>query len=613
MSGKYEKAKENLLVFRKKNKNLGDKDFKKLLSQEIAGCDSGQVYQEFPENISIQNAGKSINKPHTEFSPFLIDSTTLLYGSLREDSLQFYNTSEGNQDKQPMRQIYTASKVDGAWLDQGIYNPINDPSMQMGNLVFSQTNGKYYFTKCQKNNLDKVICKIYSTEKIDNKWTSPLELPAPINIEGYNSTQPALIIDTVESKIPATGVNPKTRNPRATTKQKTKPTPKKAIATSDAKPVTEYLYFVSDRPEGKGGMDIWYSYYNNKKKEWAPPVNAMALNTAETECTPFFHIPSQTLYFSSDGQISAGGLDIYKTIKFERKFTKPQNLSFPINSPQDELSFILNENAQSGFLVSNRPGGTPYFHETCCDDIFSFDVLPTKPFNCTLHLNVTDADSADCRDREIQITSENLKTKEKTSETVTIKDCKLELPLKQKYQYKFYTNKKGYNNDTLSVETRDMAQTEILDKKLILRPTHIELQKELVQEKPVEGIPFVLIDVQYETNETTLNNEAQTAVDTLLLPFLQLHPKHNVTVNSHTDDHGTHKYNMNLSQARASNVVKYLISKGVSKSRLEGKGYGETKPLAPNKDANGDDNALGRSMNRRTEFLISKPKIDQAK
>ncbi len=569
MQGKYEDAKKCLVDFKKILKDLNDKNLNKLITKEIAGCDSGMVYRDFPENTDLQNAGKSVNQPHTEFSPFLLDSMNMLFGTLREDSLRYYEVESEHPDKQPMRQIHKAEKINGQWKDKGLFDILNDPNVDMGNFVYSPYTDRYYFSKCFKNEKGKVTCKLYikEREKAKGAWKDAAELPFPVNMEGYTSTQPTVVYDTVTKR--------------------------------------ELLYFVSDRAEGKGGLDIWYTSYNAKKQEWAEPKNGGIMNTTETECTPFYHIPSQTFYFSSDGHGSAGGLDVYKTYKDkDGRYVKPQNLSFPINSPQDDLHFMLEKSGKNGVVVSNRPGGTPFFHETCCDDIFTFHINEAKPFNCTLEIAIADPDTARNKSRLLKVTSIDMKTKQEKKDTIRLKDNKFVLPLTKNHQYTFRIDQDGYQKDSLVVETREMASSDIIKRELSLRPVEVEI----IAEKPVEDKPFVLKDVTYGSDEFTLNEDAKAALDSLLIPFLKLHPKDKITIGSHTDDQGAHKYNINLSQKRADNVVKYLISKGIEASRITAKGYGETKPIAPNQNNDGTDNAIGRAINRRTEFLLEKAK-----
>jgi len=598
MCGKYEEAKTAFIEFRKISTSIGDKSFKATLTRDIAGCDSGMVYRDFPQNVIIKNAGNSVNHPHTEFSPVILDSTHLAFGSLRIDSVEYYDTRAEHYQKQPVRQLYEAKKIKDEWVEQGILTDINDPDVDMGNFVYSPYSERFYFTKCTKNHNGKVTCEIYYTEKVSGKWAHPSKLPDPVNIAGYTNTQPMIVIDTASSpSAKATTTPSKNAPPRKT--GGTKPTPKPTINQ------TEYLYFVSDRPEGEGGLDIWYTSYNESKKIWNKPINFSVANTSETDCTPYFHVPTQTFYYSTNGLINAGGLDIYKIEKDGKRFLRPQNLSFPINSPQDELSFVLSDNGKKGFLVSNRPGGTPFFHETCCDDIYSLEIIPPPPFVCALDLSILNQNN-NCAGELLNIQKINFKNKTAAVDTIRLTDCTYNLSLSQNTQYAIFIQKNGYVNDTLFVETKDMCASPIIKKSLVLTPIDSVKKEIQIIETPVEGTAFVLKDIQYETDQTDLNPAAQKAINDILIPFLLSHPDDKVIVSSHTDDAGSHKYNQVLSQHRAQKVMQYLISKGIAANRIQAKGYGETKPVTPNENPDGSANEIGRSINRRTEFLISK-------
>ncbi|MCU0429726.1 MAG: OmpA family protein [Cytophagaceae bacterium] len=604
MQGKYEVAKVNYLKFKKDVGTIDDKSFKLLLNREIAGCDSGMVYKEFVDNIQLYNVGKSVNNPHAEFSPLLLDSTTMLYGSLRLDSVRYYDAREEHFEPVPTRQIYIAKKnPDSSWTSKGHFETLNHPEAQMGNFVYSPNTNRYYFTKCSREGHTTVTCKIYFTEKQNGKWTHPVLLPHPVNIPGHTSTQPAIVFDTANATIASPAQNRPTgrNNSRPPSRNTVQPTPKKVEG-----PKTEYLYFVSDRPGGKGGLDIWYTYYNKARNIWADPVNISAINTSEIECTPYFHVPTQTLYFSSNGHVSSGGLDVYFTKRDStRRYSAPKNLGFPINSPQDELGFTLGEKDKFGLLVSNRPGGTPFFHETCCDDIFAFDVLPEKPFTCTLDLTVTAPDTFRCGSRLLRVRKVNLAARTSSIDTVRLTACNFKMTLEKNHKYSFLLDSmKGYEKDTLHVETRDKSTSDTLKKSLVIRPIQIEKK---IDTKPVEGKVFVLKDIQYEFNSFELTPLGKSTIDSILVPFLNEHPSDKLLITSHTDNQGSHNYNMTLSKARATKVAQYLESKGINKDRLEHKGMGETKPIAPNENPDGSDNPIGRSFNRRTEFLIIKP------
>lgn len=598
MCGKYEEAKKQFIEFRKTSPAIGDKIFKAKFNRELAGCDSGMVYRDFPENVKIKNAGNSVNYPHIEFSPVIMDSTRIAFGSLRMDSVEYYDTRGEHYQKPPVRQLYEAKKVKGEWVEQGFLENINDPDVDMGNFIYSPYSQRYYFTKCTKNKNAKVTCEIYYTEKISGSWSKPSKLPAPINIPGYTSTQPTIVIDTTSTAVNAPTTTSKNMPPRKTGSTRAVPKPKVNQI--------EYLYFVSDRPEGKGGLDIWYSSYNDSKKVWNKAVNFSVANTAEMDCTPFFHVPTQTFYYSTDGLTSAGGLDIYKIEKDGRRFLRPENVSFPINSPQDELSFVLADDGKNGFLVSNRLGGTPFFHETCCDDIYSLEIIPPPPFVCALDLSVLTKNNNNCVGELLTIQQKDTKTKLSKADTIRLSDCAYNLALVPNTNYAIFIYKKGFVNDTLFVETKEMCSNPIVKRTLELIPIDTIKKEILIEEKPVIGKAFVLKAIQYASDASDLNEEAQKVINNLLIPFLLENPTVSIDVSSHTDDLGTSKYNEDLSERRASKVKKYLISKGISANRIQAKGYGEYKPLASNENPDGSVNEDGRSINRRTEFFITK-------
>ncbi len=115
--------------------------------------------------------------------------------------------------------------------------------------------------------------------------------------------------------------------------------------------------------------------------------------------------------------------------------------------------------------------------------------------------------------------------------------------------------------------------------------------------------PIVLNDIYYDYNKATLRQESKVILDSLYYLLLD-NPKMEIELGAHTDSKGTDAYNLKLSNARAKSCVDYLIGKGIEQRRIVSKGYGETRPVAPNTLPNGADNPEGRQQNRRTEFKV---------
>ena len=192
MNGRPAEAKSNFLEFRSKHKKLGDKYFKKHLLREIKGCDSAIVFTEFPERIKVENMGKEINQAHIDFSPFPIDSNTIIFGSLLSDTVEFYDTSFEHPEKQPGRQLYIARKKNTIWENEGLFEGLNDESLLMGKATYCAQTHNYYFTKCNKDKRGKVLCNIYKAHEKNGKIQPPELLPEIINMNGYTSTQPTV-------------------------------------------------------------------------------------------------------------------------------------------------------------------------------------------------------------------------------------------------------------------------------------------------------------------------------------------------------------------------------------------------------------------------------------
>src|SRR5690606_27147024 len=121
---------------------------------------------------------------------------------------------------------------------------------------------------------------------------------------------------------------------------------------------------------GFGGKDLWYATYDKKKKTWSNPINlGPAINTAGDELFPTLRNDS-TLYFSSNGMVGMGGLDIYKATLTSDKWGNVENMKYPINSPGDDFGMVFQGDEEKGFLTSNRAGGKGG------DDIYEFSVPP---------------------------------------------------------------------------------------------------------------------------------------------------------------------------------------------------------------------------------------------
>lgn len=561
MNGDCNKSKESFLKFKKLSsgkKNLTY--YTKQLKLEIAGCDSLTKPDSGLVKINVMHLDTSINKVHVEHAPIMIDSSTVIYASLRTDK-ELYRYLNPDSLNNNVRKFYKATRSDSGWVFAGeLEGPFNDPLINTTNGSFSVDGNRFYFTRCEPDWKNKTICSIFVSEKQDDdSWGKPKKLDENINEPRYTSTQPAAAIESAKGN--------------------------------------EIVYFVSDRPKGRGGFDIWYFIYDLNKKTYSVPKNAgNKINSASDEVTPYYHMETHSLYFSSNGWAGMGGLDIVKSRGELKKFAPIDNVGSPINSTYDDIYYSEGKNGEEGFFVSNRKGGiTTGKNATCCDDIYSFKRLEY------VKIVAEGVVSSAKGEEEIKTPLKNATVSvymidSRVPEPVFIKKVttnesgKYFVSLEPGYNYKFVTEREGHFNTTSKVDVKNITSSQTIRNDIALA------------EQPSYAI--VIKNIQYEFDKAELTPQSKTIIDTTLLILLQENPTLKIELSSHTDSKGSDEYNLRLSQRRAESVTVYLTGMGIDKKRLVAKGYGETKPIALNQNSDGSDNPEGRAKNRRTEFKV---------
>ena len=529
-------------------------------------------------NVSIIHLDTTVNSKHINTAPLPYENNTLIFGSLRENEISYYNTYT---DTLPTRKFYIAKEESEMnWTFVGEFDTVfNSNEYDVSNGTFSADKRRFFFTKCKNNDDGKNICEIYMSKLNNGAWQTPERLPDVINASGCTTTMPAIGISRQN---------------------------------------TDVLYFVSDREGGRGGLDLWFSLYNPKDKSWKEVKNCgKQVNTAGDEITPFYDMTTRTLYYSSDGMLGYGGFDIYSTVGEGKNFETPQALRKPINSSYDDLYYKIDETRRKGFLSSNRDGGYSLRSKNCCDDIYEFIYLDhivlavdgkvigitdstfyrniEKDYEQTHTVSAKDIESSDkaevLRDYRVDLYMTGDDGKNYFLKSGTTGDSLFMFNLERNVNY--YLSVKDFNNNEkkLAFTTNDLMHSDTLH----LDPIIINA---------LTTKSFVVENIYYDFAKYTLREESKTVIDTTILKILNAYPKIIVEISSHTDSVGTEQSNMTLSQNRAQSVVNYLIQKGIDPERLVAKGYGETKPIAPNTNPDGSDNPEGRQKNRRTEFRV---------
>ncbi|WP_233165768.1 OmpA family protein [Pedobacter sp. ASV12] len=338
------------------------------------------------------------------------------------------------------------------------------------------------------------------------------------------------------------------------------------------------LYFVSDMPGGKGLTDI-YVCFRTEGGGWGKAINLEEINTEGSERSPFFDDDSN-FYFSTDGRIGMGGLDVFKAAKRGNGLAEPKNMGYPLNSPQDDFAFFLT-GKKEGLLSSDRVGGNG------SDDIYSFILNP----NLSFKLEGVALDKKTGLPLPGVIVSLS-KADGTIISAQTDDQGRYKFNLEENTEYFIKGTKTDFRNaETETISNVGIEKSAVFKKNIYLDP--IELFKEIKLE-----------NIYYDFDKSNIRKDAAIELDKLV-KIMKENPTIWIELGSHTDSRGNDKYNMKLSQARADAAVSYIISRGIDKVRIKAKGYGETRLL--NQCANGVEcTEEQHQLNRRTEFTIVK-------
>jgi hypothetical protein len=324
--GRYKEAmklhEKNKRKFQKKNPELASKSEK-----AIEACSLALELIANPMQCTVVKLDTNINSSASDFAAFEHDSV-LYFSSLRDNFSEPDNSPRGRN--RIMFKKLGAPKKEKAQL---LAASINKEDSHNANLSATQDGKVWYFTRCNELK-GKYICKIFQAEKLGDEFVNVVELPESINKKGSTNTHP----------FPG------------------------RVGDMD------YLFFSSDRSGGMGGMDIWFCM-KNAYGEWSEPVNAgVEVNTEDDEVSPYFCSPCKLLFFSSQGLPGLGGFDVFRSQLGNNQFQKPENMGVPINSSYNDVYFSMNKARSRAYVSSNRPDPKKGGSESCCNDIFRFDL-----------------------------------------------------------------------------------------------------------------------------------------------------------------------------------------------------------------------------------------------
>lgn len=367
-----------------------------------------------------------------------------------------------------------------------------------------------------------------------------------------------------------------------------------SVAHPALSPDGKYIYFSSDMKGTLGSSDIYRAKILNNG--YGKPENlGDRINTSGRESFPFVS-DDNILYYSSDGFPGLGGLDIY-AVKLDEEgnpITKPVNIGRPANSAEDDFCYVINSQTKIGYLTSNRPEGKG------SDDIYSFYEHTPLRFTCQYSLSgvVKDADTKQIIPMaKVALWGANNTLLEETTADANgnftllyTADCgDLQLLLKsEKEQYKS-------GQQSVALNSNQKVTAEILLSPIPIETPKIAVGTDLAKVLKIENIYF-----DYDKANIRKDAAEQLAK---IVAIMKEHPTMKVDVRLHTDSRGSDKYNLALSERRAKSTIKWIVSHGIKKNRITGKGYGETQLV--NGCANGVPcTEEEHQANRRSEFII---------
>jgi hypothetical protein len=464
--GKYREARRNYELYL--SENSGDDAYHTAKAEkEIEAIDWAIDKAENPAfGTDVNRIEGSINTPYSEFGAIASDDnfyyTSLQYRDNEYNGFKdkLYSKVLSSEDEENGGEVIANLSHQESGKDKNklfkktkLIEGVYDDGEHIAHTAFNQAKDKMYYTLCHYTNANDIRCDIYvSKVESEGDFSKGKKLPASVNGDNYTSTQPTIGYDNVLDK--------------------------------------EILYYSSDREGGKGGNDIWYSVIDGDN--YGEAVNIEQINTPEDEITPFYHLQSGSLYFSTNGYLGMGGFDVHKTFKSGDMYMQPENMLAPINTSFNDIYFSLNSEGTEGHLSSNRTGSL-YLeegYEACCYDIYNVAIEEIFLDLNALTFNEETGDSLS--GARVQIL--DAITGELLFENLNDIGHDHKFEIKCNKEYLIITHKDGYAPDTTNLSIKNCNKKDIV-KKIFLTPQEIKLDVLTFDEtnlKALEGATVTL-------------------------------------------------------------------------------------------------------------------------
>ena len=540
---------------------------------KLAATEFQTVLDSMPDNILAQNGLKSaqmapfwkkegsrykvkkmdvFNSRRDDYSPMLLgdEYDQLYFTSTRNEALgDELNGITGTKSGD----IFLSEKDDkGKWSKPEAIGTGLNTEYDEGACCFTPDGKEMYLTQCTTDPSSPRYAQIVTSQRSDAAWGKPSALE--------------ISKDTLSS-----------------------------YAHPAISPDGEWLYFVSDMPGGMGGLDIWRARITAAGLGGAENLGE-PINTPGDEMFPTFR-PNGDLYFSSNGHVGMGGLDIYiAKVDPKTKKYKLEHPGYPLNSEADDFGMTFEGPHNRGYFSSNRRDGRGYDH------IYSFE---NPEVVTTIKGWVYEMGGYELPAAQVMVVGND-----GTYKKLSVRgDGSFTMVINPKVDYLLMASCKGF-----------------LNHKEELRVDTVKESKEYVLQFPLASIsaPVLIDNIFYDFDKATLTPASTKALDELVT-LLKENPNVTIELSAHCDYKGNSEYNKHLSQRRAQSVVDYLIQHGIENERLTPVGYGKERPKTIRKKLTekypwlkeGDvlteefilkqtkeHQEICNQLNRRTEFIV---------
>ena len=488
------------------------------------------------KKFNVQNLG--FNTETSDFGGTFHDGK-LYITSARNSARKNYGWNE-----QPFLDIYEIPKnADGTYQAAVLLNDKINTRYHEGLVAFSPDGSTMYFSR------ESFYEKVFEKDSITKNRYSQLHL--------FKANKLGANWDNVEG-FPMNSENYSVKNPSVSADGNT-------------------LYFASDMPGGYGLYDI-YKAAINEDGTLGEAVNlGQKVNTEGQEMFPFIS-SNGTLYFSSNGHLGLGGLDVFHTKEIDGKMAPIRNVGVPVNGNADDFAFIIDEETGEGFVSSNREDGIG------SDDIYAIKKL--QPL-CDVLITATVIDAKTGDPLNAAMVSMYDTEGNKILSKVSNSDGTVEFIVECGTDSELEVTMDGYESNKVTVDGTEEEEVAV---SIPLTPI-----EEIIEEDRV-----VLNPIYFDFDKSNVTAQAAFELDKLV-QIMTKYPELVISATSHTDSRGSASYNERLSDRRAKTTVQYVVSKGIDKSRITGEGKGENE-LKVNCGSNCSEEE--HQMNRRSEFII---------